>query len=53
MTNYFNTLSLRSQLDQLGKCDLMNPSEFDGGVDALLGKKVVIVGCGAQDSTKD
>ena len=48
MTNYFNTLSLRSQLDQLGKCDLMNPSEFDGGVDALLGKKVVIVGCGAQ-----
>ena len=48
MTNYFNTLSLRSQLDQLGKCDLMNPSEFEGGVDALLGKKVVIVGCGAQ-----
>lgn len=48
MTNYFNTLSLRSQLDQLGKCDLMNPSEFDGGVDVLLGKKVVIVGCGAQ-----
>jgi len=26
----------------------MNPSEFDGGVDVLLGKKVVIVGCGAQ-----
>lgn len=48
MTNYFNTLSLRSQLDQLGKCDLMHPSEFEGGVDALLGKKIVIVGCGAQ-----
>jgi ketol-acid reductoisomerase len=26
----------------------MNPSEFEGGVDVLLGKKVVIVGCGAQ-----
>ncbi|MDG1848874.1 MAG: ketol-acid reductoisomerase [Flavobacteriales bacterium] len=48
MTNYFNTLSLGSQLEQLGKCDLMNPSEFEGGVDVLLGKKVVIVGCGAQ-----
>ena len=46
--NYFNTLSLREQLLQLGKCDFMPQSEFAGGVDALKGKKLVIVGCGAQ-----
>ena len=48
MANYFNTLSLREQLGQLGKCRFMDSSEFDEGVDALKGKKVVIVGCGAQ-----
>ncbi|MBT8393656.1 MAG: ketol-acid reductoisomerase [Flavobacteriaceae bacterium] len=48
MTNYFNTLSLRDQLDQLGKCRFMDSSEFTRGVEALKGKKVVIVGCGAQ-----
>ena len=48
MTNYFNTLSLRGQLAQLGKCRLMDPSEFSDGVEALKGKKIVIVGCGAQ-----
>ncbi len=48
MTNYFNTLSLRGQLAQLGKCRLMDPSEFDDGVEVLKGKKIVIVGCGAQ-----
>ncbi len=48
MTNYFNTLSLRNQLDQLGKCRFMDSSEFSGGVSALKGKKIVIVGCGAQ-----
>ena len=48
MTNYFNTLSLRGQLAQLGKCRLMDPSEFDDGVKVLKGKKIVIVGCGAQ-----
>ncbi|MGB5944086.1 MAG: ketol-acid reductoisomerase [Leeuwenhoekiella sp.] len=48
MKNYFNTLSLRNQLAQLGKCRFMNSSEFDGGIEALAGKKVVIVGCGAQ-----
>lgn len=46
--NYFNTLSLRLQLSELGKCRFMNASEFDEGVEALQGKKVVIVGCGAQ-----
>ncbi|WP_350285675.1 ketol-acid reductoisomerase [uncultured Croceitalea sp.] len=48
MTNYFNTLSLRDQLTQLGKCRFMDTSEFSDGVSALKGKKVVIVGCGAQ-----
>lgn len=48
MANYFNTLSLREQLNQLGVCEFMNSSEFADGVKALLGKKVVIVGCGAQ-----
>ena len=48
MANYFNTLSLRDQLAQLGKCRFMEASEFSEGVLALKGKKVVIVGCGAQ-----
>lgn len=48
MANYFNTLSLREQLAQLGKCRFMDSAEFTEGVSALKGKKVVIVGCGAQ-----
>lgn len=48
MTNYFNSLPLREQLAQLGTCRLMAGNEFDNGVDALKGKKIVIVGCGAQ-----
>ncbi|MEM9000323.1 MAG: ketol-acid reductoisomerase [Bacteroidota bacterium] len=48
MTNYFNTLALRDQLDQLGKCRFMQAGEFADGANALKGKKVVIVGCGAQ-----
>ncbi len=48
MSNYFNTLSLREQLAQLGKCRFMEASEFEDGVEVLLGKKIVIVGCGAQ-----
>jgi ketol-acid reductoisomerase len=46
--NYFNTLPLRLQLEELGKCRFMNPDEFASGVDKLKGKKVVILGCGAQ-----
>lgn len=48
MSNYFNSLSLRRQLEQLGKCRFMETSEFEGGVEALKGKKIVIIGCGAQ-----
>ena len=48
MSNYFNTLSLREQLAQLAKCRFMESEEFSNGIEALRGKKVVIVGCGAQ-----
>ncbi len=46
-TNYFNTLPLRKQIEQLSCCRFMDSSEFEG-VDFLKGKKIVIVGCGAQ-----
>ncbi|MBP7507670.1 MAG: ketol-acid reductoisomerase [Prolixibacteraceae bacterium] len=48
MANYFNSIPLRIQLEQLGKCDFMDDSEFVNGVEKLKGKKVVILGCGAQ-----
>ncbi|GAB1855374.1 ketol-acid reductoisomerase [Flavobacteriaceae bacterium MHTCC 0001] len=48
MENYFNTLTLAGKLDQLSKCRFMDASEFADGVNALKGKKIVIVGCGAQ-----
>jgi len=48
MANYFNSLPLREQLHQLGVCEFMNSSEFADGVNVLKGKKIVIIGCGAQ-----
>ena len=48
MSNYFNTLPLRVQLQELGKCRFMDSSEFADGVEPLKGKKIVIIGCGAQ-----
>lgn len=48
MANYFNQLSLREQLLQLGKCRFMGAEEFSDGVSALKGKSLVIIGCGAQ-----
>ncbi|MFC3122569.1 ketol-acid reductoisomerase [Agaribacter flavus] len=48
MANYFNSLPLRKQLDQLGRCRFMQRSEFAEGCDVLKGKSIVIVGCGAQ-----
>lgn len=48
MANYFNTLPLRQQLSQLGKCRFMRREEFADGCNYLQGKQVVIVGCGAQ-----
>jgi ketol-acid reductoisomerase len=46
--NYYNTLSQADRLTQLGKCRFMDRSEFNDGIAAIAGKKVVIVGCGAQ-----
>ena len=48
MANYFNSLPFRLQKQELGKCDFMESSEFDKGVDYIKGKKIVVVGCGAQ-----
>jgi len=48
MANYFNTLPLSEKLHQLGQCRFMDRSEFAEGCEALKGKKVVIIGCGAQ-----
>lgn len=48
MANYFNSIPLRVQLEQLGKCDFMDESEFADGVNKLKGKKIVVLGCGAQ-----
>jgi ketol-acid reductoisomerase len=41
MANYFNTLSLREKLEQLGQCEFMDSSEFTEGVAALEGKKLL------------
>lgn len=48
MANYFNSLPYRLKVQELGKCDFMQNSEFADGVNKLKGKKIVIVGCGAQ-----
>merc|ERR1711865_58759 len=47
-TNYFNTLTMANKLNQLARCRFMARSEFANGIQAIAGKKVVIVGCGAQ-----
>ena len=48
MANYFNTLTHAQKLEALAQCEFMDRSEFVDGVKALEGKKIVIVGCGAQ-----
>ena len=46
--NYFNTLPLRLQLEELAKCRFMGKDESADSVDYISGKKIVIIGCGAQ-----
>ena len=46
--NYFNTLSLKLKLEELGTCRFMEASEFSNGINAAKDLKIVIVGCGAQ-----
>jgi ketol-acid reductoisomerase len=48
MANYFNSLPHRLKVQELGKCDFMDSSEFADGVKKLIGKQIVILGCGAQ-----
>ena len=45
--NYFNSIPFSKKVRELGKCRFMNSDEFSG-VEKLKGKKIVIVGCGAQ-----
>ncbi len=46
--NYFNSLPFRRQLQELGTCRFMDAEEFVNGCEYAKGKKIVIVGCGAQ-----
>ncbi len=39
MANYFNTLNLRQQLAQLGKCRFMGRDEFADGASYLQGSE--------------
>ena len=48
MDNYYNNLSELEKREQLAKCRFMKEKEFSDGVKALLYKKIVIIGCGAQ-----
>ena len=45
--NYFDSLPFREKVQQLGTCRFMDADEFHG-TDKLSGKKIVILGCGAQ-----
>ncbi len=46
--NYFNSLPFRRQIQELATCRFMEASEFTNGCEYVKGKKIVIVGCGAQ-----
>jgi ketol-acid reductoisomerase len=46
--NYFNSLPFGRQIEEAGTCRFMDASEFSTGCEYVKGKKIVIVGCGAQ-----
>jgi ketol-acid reductoisomerase len=46
--NYFNSIPWRVARQELGHCRSMSHDEFKDGTKALQGKKIVIIGCGAQ-----
>ena len=48
MNNYYNSLTIEEKESQLGKCRFMKSNEFSDGVNVLVDKKIVIIGCGAQ-----
>ena len=41
--NYFNTLSMKLKLEELGTCRLMDAAEFANGIEAAKGKKKAAV----------
>ena len=43
MANYFNSLPHRLKVQELGKCDFMQSSEFADGVTKLIGKKIPVL----------
>ena len=45
MNNYYNNLSELEKKEQLAKCRFMKEMEFSDGVNALLYKKILIIGC--------
>ena len=45
--NYFSSLTFKEKMKQLGHCRFLDSSEFKG-VEQLKGKKITIIGCGAQ-----
>ncbi|UAJ66266.1 ketol-acid reductoisomerase [Candidatus Schneideria nysicola] len=46
--NYFNRLTFRKKIKQLGQCRFIPINEFRDGISSLKEKKIVIIGCGAQ-----
>jgi len=46
--NYFNSLPFSRKLQELGTCRFMDADEFTSGCEYAKGKKIVIIGCGAQ-----
>ncbi|QCI27383.1 ketol-acid reductoisomerase [Buchnera aphidicola] len=48
MKNYFNTLNFRKKNIQLKQCNFLDKKEFKNIINVLKGKKIVIIGCGAQ-----
>ncbi len=46
--NYFNSLPFSRKLQELGTCRFMEADEFSSGCEYAKGRKIVIVGCGAQ-----
>ncbi len=46
--NYFNSLPFAHKLAELSSCRFMDSAEFADGCEFAKGKKIVIIGCGAQ-----
>ena len=49
MSNYYNNLTELEKKEQLAKCRFMNEKEFSDGRNAMLFKKIVIIGYYQED----